>query len=150
MRASTTLNLLLAGLAAAAPASEPRLNQVFDITNFSVRKDSSDRGEFIRNVNFALSGADVMELPCNADKPGPDQVVECGVNSGFGFRLHQMGNPGTSYTVSVFHDIEGAKEMGDTTVGVYCHAGGDGPNDFVCTQVAPAAVTLDHVVPAAA
>ncbi|OAQ93996.1 hypothetical protein VFPFJ_00104 [Purpureocillium lilacinum] len=149
MHALALVTASLATLAGAVPTSESKPSENIAISNFTVRKDSSPSGTKINVVDFKLSGKDASNLSCTAqspDFPTPKEVTTCG-DSKYRFSLH-AGKDGNEFSLRIYHELGLAVGYrGQGNVPTYCHAGGNGPTDFVCTQVAPVDIVIDNTPP---
>ncbi|KAJ6443792.1 nuclear distribution protein nudE [Purpureocillium lavendulum] len=149
MRTSCFIAASLAALVGAVPTSEPKPSENIDISDFIVRKDSSPSGTKINVVDFKLKGRDAENLSCTAQSPefpAPKEVTTCG-DSKYRFSLH-AGNGGSEFSLRVYHELGLAVGYwGQGDVPTYCHAGGNGPNDYACVQVAPVTIVIDNTPP---
>lgn len=149
MKSFTAATALFAGLAAALPqAPSPDTYENIDITDFTVRKTQAanqSEPESIQAIYFKLSGDDAKDLVCESSDPAyPTEVITCG-DSKYRFALAPAkGDDGYEFELSLYHELGLA--VGFYGVGnapTYCRAGGNGPNDFVCTQVNEWTVVID-------
>ncbi|KAG9255657.1 uncharacterized protein F5Z01DRAFT_550652 [Emericellopsis atlantica] len=131
-------------LAAAAPKAtstppNPDSYENVDIADFTVRKEQAagqDTPTAINSVSFKLSGDDATDLACSASNPDfPSEVITCG-DSKYRFVL-QPGSDDAEFGLTLYHELGPAVGFwGEGNVPTYCRAGGNGPDDFVCQQVA--------------
>lgn len=143
MQLLTIASLFAAALAAPAPQStgcpnpahcggapDPSKYENININEFYLRKNDG-----IQNAGFKLSGNNVTDIACEigAVPSLPSEVVTCGTSN---YRFGLTKGESTDYGLAIYHQTSpfaGKYSVGD--VPTYCHAGGNGPNDFVCSQV---------------
>ncbi|KAF9699084.1 hypothetical protein EKO04_003090 [Ascochyta lentis] len=111
------------------PASDPSQYENIDISEFYLRKNNG-----IQNAGFKLTGNNVTDIACEIGVVPtlPSEIITCG-NSSYRFGLTQGKE--SDYGLAIYHQtapFAGKMAIGD--VPTYCHAGGDGPDDFVCSQ----------------
>ncbi|KAJ8110065.1 hypothetical protein OPT61_g6989 [Boeremia exigua] len=138
--------LASAGLSMAAPLearteSCPVVQQgdyVWKIDNFYARKLD---GKTISSLQFNVKATNGGTADFNCTSSGnveDGKFYECGENS-FIYWAYQSDRSGLLLRQDVSDDIQ---YVGTATLPNYCHAGGAGPNDFVCSGVSPAYITL--------
>lgn len=135
MRFSAIVATAFAGLVAASPAATPApRGEDVTISNFTAREDKTPTGQDVKAVSFTLDGRDATGLSCSASNPGDhSEVITCGDSK---YRFAIWGVDGGSFNLRVYHETGLAVGYyGEHAVPTYCHAGGAGPNDFVCSQV---------------
>ncbi|KAF2856881.1 hypothetical protein T440DRAFT_412218 [Plenodomus tracheiphilus IPT5] len=145
-----TLAAALFGAAIAAPAPQtsdcpnpahcgeppaPGTYENIDISEYTLRKNNGT----VQAVSFKLSGDDAKDLLCEtgAVPTLPSEVVTCG-DSKYRFGLVASPTEGdVNPGLAVYHEtgIASGKFAIAQGPNVYCHAGGNGPQDFVCQQV---------------
>lgn len=137
---------LFAAIAAAAPTpvqesatltTRQYASENIDINDFFVRKNNG-----IQAVSFKLSGDDAKDLECSGSNPKPTDVITCG-DSKYRFVI----KPGQveEFGLTIYHELGPAFGFyGEGDVPTYCHAGGNGPDDFVCQQVAFTTIVIDN------
>ncbi|ODA77267.1 hypothetical protein RJ55_06894 [Drechmeria coniospora] len=132
-----------------ANPTEPKPSESIEISKLIVRKYVSESGTAINVVDFKLAGNDGIGIECTARNPAfptPNEVTTCG-NSKYRFSLHS-GNAGSEFSLRVYHELGTAVGYyGQGNVPTYCHAGGDGPGDYVCFQIAPVVIVIDSTSP---
>ncbi|KAL1611584.1 hypothetical protein SLS59_000303 [Nothophoma quercina] len=111
-------------------APDPSKYENINISEFYLRKNDG-----IQNAGFKLSGNNVTDISCEigAVPSLPSEVVTCG-NSTYRFGL--IEGQESDYGLALYHQTSpfaGKYSTGD--VPTYCHAGGNGPDDYVCSQV---------------
>ncbi|KAL1638573.1 Effector protein PevD1 [Diplodia intermedia] len=118
-------------------APDPASYENIDIADLTVRKNDG-----VRSVSFKLSGDDAADLDCSASDPGlPSDVITCG-GSKYRFALYSGGE--SEFALRIYHELGlAAGFYGEGEVPTYCHAGGNGPDDFVCSQVVPTTIVID-------
>ncbi|KAF1972432.1 hypothetical protein BU23DRAFT_508150 [Bimuria novae-zelandiae CBS 107.79] len=142
----------LFGLALAAPAPQttdcpnpahcgtapdPSTYENVDISDFYLRKNPG-----IVSASFTLSGAD-GNVTCSigAVESLPSEVQVCG-ESKYRFGLIEGEGEG-QVGVRLYKELGTAFGWtGEGLVPTYCHAGGNGPEDFVCSQVVPVTIVI--------
>ncbi|KAF4303572.1 putative protein elicitor [Botryosphaeria dothidea] len=135
---------LFGTIAAAAPTSpqsssppDPNTYENIDIDDLYVRKNDG-----IQSVSFKLSGKNATDLDCSASNPGlPSEVITCGESK---YRFALENGETTEFALHIYHELGlafGFSAKGD--VPTYCHAGGNGPDDFVCAQTNPTTIVID-------
>ncbi|EOD43152.1 putative major allergen alt [Neofusicoccum parvum UCRNP2] len=130
-------------IAAAAPAPQstgapdPNTYENIDISDFTVRKNDG-----IQAVFFKLSGKNATDLDCSASNPGfPSDVITCGETK---YRFALYPGSTTEFGLRLYHELGLAVGFyGEGDIPTYCHAGGNGPDDFVCSQVNPTTIVID-------
>ncbi|KAK0658794.1 hypothetical protein DIS24_g4510 [Lasiodiplodia hormozganensis] len=137
-----TFVLALAGLAAAGPilttvTADP--NSV-SIENLSVRKNNG-----IQAASFDITPAGAK---CSQTDPASltyPRMTECeGSAYNYYFQI-QEGTESGKWDLTITREV-GMNSVVNGTVSVptYCHAGGNGQNDFVCSQVGNATTVLNQ------
>lgn len=112
------------------PAPDPSKYENIDISDFYLRKNDG-----IQNAGFKLSGNNATDIACEigAVPSLPSEVVTCGTSD---YRFGLIKGQDSDYGLAIYHQTSpfaGKYSTGD--VPTYCHAGGNGPDDFVCSQV---------------
>jgi hypothetical protein len=110
-------------------APDPSSYENINISDFYLRKNDG-----IQNAGFKLSGNNVTDISCEigAVPSLPSEVVTCGTSD---YRFGLVKGQESDYGLAIYHQTSpfaGKYSTGD--VPTYCHAGGNGPNDFVCSQ----------------
>ncbi|EOD49343.1 Major allergen-like protein precursor [Neofusicoccum parvum] len=131
----------LIAVAAAAPA--PQANTVADpntvtIENLSVRKNNG-----LQAASFSITPAGASCSQTDATALVYPRMTACeGSAYNYYFQI-QDGATSSEYKLTVTREV-GMNSVvnGTVSVPVYCHAGGNGADDFVCSQVANATTTL--------
>ncbi|KAL1628477.1 hypothetical protein SLS56_005928 [Neofusicoccum ribis] len=122
--------VLALGAVASAAVIPTLPTEQASITNLYARKLN---GTVVDSLSFKLSIDGAAPLDCSSSTFG---FGACNTTDGsyYGFGLQ---NNGTSiYTIAVSKVLaDGYSIWGQGAVPTYCHAGGAGPNDFVCSQV---------------
>ncbi|KAL0261902.1 Effector protein PevD1 [Diplodia seriata] len=134
---------LFGAIATAAPAAQstgapdPATYENIDIADLTVRKNDG-----IQSVSFKLSGKDATDLDCSASNPGlPSDVITCGETK---YRFALYSGTESEFALRIYHELGLAVGFyGEGEVPTYCHAGGNGPDDFVCSQVNPTTIVID-------
>ncbi|EOD43269.1 putative major allergen alt [Neofusicoccum parvum] len=105
------------------------------ITDLSIRDNNG-----IQAASFKISSADNVECSStSAADLANSAVVVCGESK---YRFAISGS-NSKYDLTLYKEVAvGAGITGKTTVQPYCHAGGNGQNDFVCSQVGDISVEL--------
>ncbi|CZT09389.1 hypothetical protein WAI453_003233 [Rhynchosporium graminicola] len=128
------LSSIFVALAAAAPTATS--NETVCIQNLSIRDN-----EGLQDTSFDLQPANVT---CAASAPNLARykVNLCGDSK---YRFAINGN-NSEYTVRIYKELGPAYGLyGESDIlPVYCHAGGNGINDFICSQVGNAEVLIDN------
>ncbi|KAK8159303.1 hypothetical protein IWX90DRAFT_488786 [Phyllosticta citrichinensis] len=121
----------IAALSALASAGAASI-ETATVTDLSIRDNNG-----IQSASFTLQG--VKCSVSSGAEIADGKEVKCGTSQ------YQFGLSGSNsdYTLSVSKDLgTGAGITGTTKAAVYCHAGGNGANDFVCSQTGQITVTL--------
>ncbi|KAK0384011.1 hypothetical protein NLU13_8100 [Sarocladium strictum] len=146
MHAASALLAIFTASAAAFPATRNVPSENIDIADFTVRKTQAAGSEdkTIESVSFKLSGDDAKDLLCSASEPGlPSKVLTCG-ESKYRFVL-QDGTDGYEFGLTIYHELGPAVGFwGEGVVPTYCHAGGNGVNDFVCSETGPTTIVITN------
>ncbi|OJD31756.1 major allergen alt [Diplodia corticola] len=132
-----------AATVAAAPtpqstgAPDPATYENIDIADLTVRKNDG-----IQSVSFKLSGRDAADLGCSASDPGlPSAVITCGESK---YRFALYAGAESEFALRVYHELGTAVGFyGEGDVPTNCRAGGNGPDDYVCSQVTPTTIVID-------
>ncbi|KAJ4384234.1 hypothetical protein N0V86_001081 [Didymella sp. IMI 355093] len=108
-----------------------------DISDFSLR-----RNDGIQNASFKLSGNNGTDISCEigAVPSLPSEVVACGTSD---YRFGLTKGESSEYGLAIYHQtsqFSGKWAIGD--VPTYCHAGGNGQNDFICAQVTALTIVI--------
>jgi hypothetical protein len=131
-------HLAATALAAPAPQNEGTYTETISITDFSLRKSNAT----IQSVSFKLAGdATTTPLLCSYGPTPtfPSETVTC-------------GSPDSNYRVILIAPKDAARSDVDLAIyhqtgqasglwaeasapPAYCHAGGLGGDDFICTQI---------------
>ncbi|KAF2141674.1 uncharacterized protein K452DRAFT_287626 [Aplosporella prunicola CBS 121167] len=91
----------------------------------------------IQMAEFSLQEPNVK---CSGNDFTNGNVVTCGESK---YRFTVTGS-NSDYKLTLYHETGlAAGRTGSAKAPVYCHAGGNGQNDFVCSQVDDLKVTLD-------
>jgi hypothetical protein len=115
-----------------APSTGPYEN--VDITDYFLRKNGSD----ITSVDFKLSGNAGKNISCAIGATTlPSETITCGEpDSMYRFIMTKPTDPSRDADIAIYHQTGQASGLwAEGYVPSYCHAGGDGPEDFVCNQV---------------
>ncbi|KAG6031508.1 hypothetical protein E4U41_007542 [Claviceps citrina] len=158
MKASTILSVAAATLVSAAPAPERDPNATvyenINISDFYVRKTTdgpqSHNYPVIEMVSFRLSGDNATDIVCEGNKPeypNPKSVFSC-ANSYYSFSLHPGVSAGYEFSLQIYHALGAAFGLqGRGNVPTACHAGGNGANDFVCSQLNALTIGINNSPP---
>lgn len=115
---------------------DPSTYENIDITDFFVRKNNG-----VQNASFKLTGKNATDLECTIGATGlPSKVVTCG-DSDYRFGLTKGDT--TEFGLAIYHQTSpfaGLYAIGDAPT--YCHAGGNGQDDFVCQQTGPTTIVI--------
>ncbi|KAJ4305579.1 hypothetical protein N0V90_001110 [Kalmusia sp. IMI 367209] len=111
-------------------APDPSTYENIDISDFYLRKNPG-----IQNAGFTLAGANgTVQCEIGAVESLPSEVQICG-DSKYRFGLIESESDGEA-GLRLYHETGLASgKTGEGSVPIYCHAGGNGPDDFVCQQV---------------
>lgn len=161
------LSTALAALASAVPTSQPRPSESIAISKLIVRKYVTGADVRIDVVDFRLAGDDAAELGCTTMRPAfpvPTEAATCGTSK-YRFSLHP-GSDGAEFSLRVYHELgtafvppspglstlhaDAAARVGfwgQANLPTVCRAGGAGPGDYVCEQVAPLTIVIDNTPP---
>ncbi|KAL1627539.1 hypothetical protein SLS56_006363 [Neofusicoccum ribis] len=121
----------LVGLAAA-------YSETVQIKDLSVR-DTSDA---IQSATFTIQPDGVQCSATSAADLASDVAVVCG-ESAYRFELRDGSNG--HYALTIYKQTApGAGLYGSTEIAPYCHAGGNGQDDFVCQQTGDVEVTISN------
>ncbi|KAK7726293.1 hypothetical protein SLS57_003379 [Botryosphaeria dothidea] len=102
------------------------------VTDLSIRDNNG-----IQSASFKVAGVECSST--DAAVFTNNEAVVCG-ESAYRFRLQGSNS---KYDLTLYKQTGTAVGItGTTTVQPYCHAGGNGQNDFVCTQVGDITVNL--------
>ncbi|KAL1626456.1 hypothetical protein SLS56_006767 [Neofusicoccum ribis] len=116
-------------LGALATASE-----VVQIKDLSIRDNNG-----IQATSFTIQPANVQCSATTASALANKSVVICG-ESKYRFAIDGANS---KYSLTLYKETApGAGITGTIEVQPYCHAGGNGANDFVCTQVSDISVAI--------
>ncbi|KAF4306108.1 putative hypersensitive response-inducing protein elicitor [Botryosphaeria dothidea] len=120
---------LFAGLAAAATTVK--------VTDLSIRDN-----EGLQSVSFKVEGTD-----CTSTDPttlAGNGANACGDGNPPVYTFSVEKNDASDYQLWLHKNVDGDVRglNGGAKAPVYCHAGGNGANDFVCTQVSDLSVEL--------
>ncbi|KAH6620405.1 hypothetical protein C7974DRAFT_232779 [Boeremia exigua] len=143
MQFFTALALFGAALAAPAPQTsdcpnpahcgggpiDPSTYENVDISELYIRKNNG-----IQNASFKLTGDNATDLVCEIGAVAelPSEVVTCGDSD---YRFGLTKGEESEFGLAIYHQtapFSGKYLIGDAPT--YCHAGGNGPDDFVCAQ----------------
>jgi hypothetical protein len=147
-----TIASLFAAAAVAAPAPQttgcpnpahcgtppnPADFENINISDLFVRKNNG-----IQNASFKLSGQNGTDIACEigAVPSLPSEVVTCGTSD---YRFGLTKGDTTEFGLAIYHQTSpfaGKWAIGDAPT--YCHAGGNGPDDFVCNQVGKVTIVI--------
>ncbi|KAH7153617.1 hypothetical protein EDB81DRAFT_758561 [Dactylonectria macrodidyma] len=136
MRAFTAITALFAAVVAAAPA--PTKEDVW-VGNFVVRKTSGTSGTSIQVVSF-----DIPDFHCQASKPSfPSKATQCDGGSTYFFSLVPSTEDNAEFGLEITrHFKDGSILFGSGAVPTTCRKGGNGANDYVCTQSTPVGIFI--------
>ncbi|PHH71952.1 hypothetical protein CDD82_6244 [Ophiocordyceps australis] len=145
--------LVLGSLVALATATLPAQSQQREeikIADFYVRQDVFNGAKVVHAVGFKLAGRDTTDLACYTTEPvfpNPTEAGTCG-DSTYRFTLHQ-GTDAAEFALRIYHQVDPSIGLwGQGNVPSVCHAGGAGPDDFVCNQVGgPVSIFIDNTRP---
>ncbi|KAI4911861.1 hypothetical protein J4E90_006678 [Alternaria incomplexa] len=142
-----TLAALFGAAAMAAPAPQtsdcpnpahcqgpPDVNSYENVNfkDYTIRKNNGT----LQSVSFKIDGRNATDLSCvGGPYPTlPAPIVNCGDSK---YRFAMTKDINGDYPITLYHELGTAVGFwGQGVVPTYCHAGGNGPNDFVCSQVA--------------
>lgn len=138
--------LAAAGLSMAAPIEAradtcPVVQEgdyIWKLDDFTARKLD---GKTISSLSFNIKATNngTLDFDCSSSTTvEAGKFYPCGENS-FIYFAYQDDRSGLLLKQEVSDDIT---YVGSATLPSYCHAGGSGPNDFVCQGVSPAYITL--------
>jgi hypothetical protein len=115
----------------------PTVYENVDITDFSLRKNNG----VIQSVNFKLTG-DEAKTPISCSIPEftsfPSEMVTCdNGNSKYRVVMIKPKEEGADADMAIYHETGPAVGLWQEAPlpPNYCHAGGNGVNDFICSQV---------------
>ncbi|KAH6953800.1 hypothetical protein BKA56DRAFT_625462 [Ilyonectria sp. MPI-CAGE-AT-0026] len=136
MRAFTAITALFAVAVAAAPA--PPKEDVW-VSNFVVRKTSSTEGTSIQVVSF-----DIPDFHCEASNPSfPSAATQCDDGSTYFFSLVPSTEESAEFALEITRHFKDSSILfGSGAVPTTCRKGGNGPNDYVCTQSTPVGIFI--------
>ncbi|KAF2032185.1 hypothetical protein EK21DRAFT_99078 [Setomelanomma holmii] len=119
-------------------APDPATYENIDISDYFLRKNDG-----IQSVSFKLSGNNHTDLSCSIGATTlPSNVTTCG-DSDYRFGLIEPLTNGSDVSFRIYHQTAPfAGKWGTGSVPTYCHAGGNGPDDFVCQQVSAVTVVI--------
>ncbi|KAL1639463.1 hypothetical protein SLS58_007895 [Diplodia intermedia] len=121
--------LLALGTVASAAVIPNLPTEEAAITNLYARKLN---GTVVDSLSFKLSINGKAPYDCSSSTFGYGQCNTTDAYYGFGLQR----NGSSTYTIVISKVLEdGYSIWGQGAVPTYCHAGGAGPNDFVCSQV---------------
>jgi hypothetical protein len=121
----------------------PERYENINISNFFLRKNGSS----IDSVDFKLSGENADNISCAIGATGlPSATITCGEpDSNYRFILIKPTDPSRDADLAIYHQTGQASGLwGEGSVPTYCHAGGDGPQDFVCNQIDKVTTIVIH------
>ncbi|KAL1616547.1 hypothetical protein SLS54_008282 [Diplodia seriata] len=134
-----TLALALAGLAAAVPLANTAADpNTVSIQNLSVRKNDG-----IQAASFDIAPAGAKCSQGDAASLVYPRMTECeGSSYNYYFQISELAQTG-GWNLTITREV-GMNSVVNGTVAVptYCHAGGNGADDFVCSQVGNASTVL--------
>ncbi|KAG9189691.1 hypothetical protein G6011_06559 [Alternaria panax] len=116
-------------------APDPNTYENIDFSDYTLRKNNGT----IESVSFKLTGKDATDIECSGGPYPvlPAEVETCG-DSKYRFGMYKPENSTDSFGIRVYHELGLAFGFwGEGEVPTYCHAGGNGINDFVCQQTSP-------------
>ena len=148
-----TVAALFAAAAVAAPVAQtpdcpnpahcggppdPATYENIDISDFYLRKNPG-----IQNAGFTLKGDDgTVKCEIGEVTSLPSEVQTCG-DSKYRFGLIESTNEDSAVGLRLYHETsQFAGKTGEGSVPTYCHAGGNGPDDFVCQQVSETTIVI--------
>jgi hypothetical protein len=114
----------------------PTVYENIDISDYTLRKDNG----VIQSVNFKLKGDETPEpILCSVGPTPtfPSETVTCG-DSNYRVILIAPKDPSTGDAdLAIYHQTGQASGLWAEAPApaTYCHAGGNGVNDFICTEV---------------
>ncbi|KFA68996.1 hypothetical protein S40285_08702 [Stachybotrys chlorohalonatus IBT 40285] len=149
MHAIALFTGVFAAAAAAVPANRVQTRATtenIDIEDMYIRKYSHSNGTTsVSAVGFTLSGDENTDLDCqqmNPDFPIPSTVQTCG-DSKYRFSLHPGQSNEYEFSLRIYHELGPAVgRWAQGNVPTYCRAGGNGPGDFLCSQVSPTTIVI--------
>ncbi|KAH7078934.1 hypothetical protein BKA63DRAFT_488630 [Paraphoma chrysanthemicola] len=121
------------------PAPDPATYENIDIADYYLRKNNG-----IQAVGFTLSGDSAKNVSCSIGASTvPSEVVTCGTSDyRFGLIEPEAGSF-SDVGLAIYHETSPfAGKSGNVTVPTYCRAGGNGPDDFVCSQTSFVTVVI--------
>lgn len=152
MQFLTAATLFAVALAAPAPqttdcpnpahcggsAPDPSTYENINISDFFLRKNPG-----IQAAGFTLSGNNgTADCQIGAVESLPSEVQICGETK-YRFGLIEGEDEGASY-VRIYHETGLASgKSGEGSVPIYCHAGGNGADDFVCQQTNEVTIVIN-------
>ena len=118
---------------------DPSTYDNINISDFTLRKNDG-----IQSVSFSLSGANgTAECSIGAVPSLPSAVEVCG-DSKYRFGLIEATSQGAEVGLRLYRELGTAFGFtGEGDVPTYCHAGGNGPDDFVCQQVTQLTIVIN-------
>lgn len=125
-----TVATLFAAVVAAAPQQETRDKELVTITQLSLRKNKDVPTE----ITFKLDGEDAKGQECGQTINSiPSETVLCS-NKDYRFEVVN-GSKAGEFDIKLYHEVgTGFGYYGQIPMSIYCHAGGNGPNDILCAQ----------------
>ncbi|KAH7039056.1 hypothetical protein B0J12DRAFT_731254 [Macrophomina phaseolina] len=121
--------LALGSVASAAFIPQQFPTEHAAITNLYARKLN---GTVVNSLSFKLSIDGKIPYECSSSTFGFGQCNT--TDAYYGFALQDNGT--STYTIAVSKSLGGGYDIwGQVGVPTYCHAGGAGINDMVCSQV---------------
>ncbi|KAH8595608.1 hypothetical protein B0O99DRAFT_622262 [Bisporella sp. PMI_857] len=140
---ATALTALFGAIAMAAPAPqvEPTNTENVDVSGFTVRKHG-EAGTTWDAVEFSITADNATDLICSASNPAYpiSEVYTCGDSK---YRFALLTGEENEFALRLYHELGLAfGRWGEGDIPTYCHAGGNGPTDFVCQQVSATTYVL--------
>ena len=123
------------------PAPDPNKYENIDISDYTLRKNDG-----IQSVSFTLKGETGEEIACTIGKVDslPSPVTTCG-DSDYRFGLTKPTDDFSDAGLAIYHQTsQFYGRWGTGSVPTYCHAGGNGINDFVCQQVNAVTIVIQY------
>ncbi|KAF2137035.1 uncharacterized protein K452DRAFT_291944 [Aplosporella prunicola CBS 121167] len=119
--------ILFAGIAAA---------ETITVKDLSIRDNKG-----IQAATFTINPGNIECSATKAADIAPPKIQQCGVSHYY----FNVAGSDSKYTINFTEDLKKGPVGGEgkaENVPVVCHAGGNGPDDFVCTQVGDISVDI--------
>lgn len=119
---------------------DPSTYENLDVSDFSLRKNPG-----IQSASFTLSGNNgTVQCEIGAVESLPSDVKACG-DSKYRFGLIKPTGQGAEVGLRLYHETSSfAGLIGEGDVPTYCHAGGNGVDDFICAQVSALTIVATY------